>query len=784
MAESQRDFSPFLQLEGGRASRSVLLLVALLMICGGGCGDHGVEFRSPRFVSAPGTHLIECFDSAAVWHETSKIEFGSPEARCHFVSGWGQDEESGGVWALGGHSSLEFFLRVPKAIRLKLDYWIPPRDFMPEQGMVVNVNGVELARIDFRSKTSARWNVEVPESLLRVGINRLDFHYDHVVRPCDLDGESRDARPLAVLWHGIDFKGLQTVAPPTRDQAPGSAAVTIPLGAQVGFFENLPAGTQLSIAGFDSWIGSGVVPGLEILVETDGRPMTRFMVEPDNSLKSLTFPLPESRSPWTKITFRPSVEGSRFHGRGGLRLIDPVLIMPTGFGPPEDVGSKAGRGHSDELELAEGTNIIIYLIDCLRADHVGAYGYDRPITPNIDLFASDSVVFENAFAQSSWTRPSVASLMTGMPPRVHGVLADLDVLPEDLPYLPQILQEAGYETASVITNGMVSQKFGFGRGYSYFERLAEQHRRSPEIHQQSDRLNEVIFDFLNRRSGVKPLFLYAHSTDPHAPYLPRKVYLERFASEVENPEIGRHDRVEDLDILSPREAEGLQGQLMDLYDAEIAFNDANFGRFLKALKDRGLYDSSVIVLVADHGEQFFEHGRWQHGFDLYQEVLHIPLIVRFPFGRWAGKRVPEAVQHVDLLPSLVDFVGLPEPQGIRGRSFLPILVGSDGVRDEQASFAWLARQPESRLLRSIILGSMKLILNEVADRPKDVMELYDLDEDPLENDNLADRQPIAAGYLRALIDREDVSSAENEGVEEAVLDEDLEDNLRALGYLQ
>jgi len=784
MTENRMYSSSFLFQGRCRLSGCGALILGFLTICCGGCGDHGVEYRSPRFVSAPGKHLLNHFDSAEVWHETSKIEFGSPEARRHFVSGWGQDEDSGGVWALGGYSSVGFFLREPKAIQLKLDYWIPPRDFMPEQGMVVNVNGVELARIDFRSKTSARWNVEVPESLVRAGINRLDFHYDHVVRPCDLDSVSRDARPLAVLWHEIDFKGLRTVAPPSRDQAPGRAAVTIPLGAQVGFFENLPVGTQLSIGGFDSWIRSGAVPGLEILVETDGQPMTRFMVEPDNSLKSLTFSLPESRFPWTKITFRPSVEGRRFHGSGGLRLIDPVLIMPTGFGPPVDVEITADWGHADELGPAKGTNIIIYLIDCLRADHVGAYGYNRPITPNIDLFASDSVVFENAFAQSSWTRPSVASLMTGMPPRVHGVQADLDVLPEDLPYLPQILQEAGYETASVITNGMVSQKFGFGRGYSYFERLAEQHRRSPEIHQQSDRLNEVIFDFFNRRSGVKPLFLYAHSTDPHAPYLPRKLYLDRFASEVENPEIGRHDRVENLDILSPREAEGLQDRLMDLYDAEIAFNDANFGRFLKELKDRGLYDSSVIVLVADHGEQFFEHGRWQHGIDLYQEVLHVPLIVRFPSGRWAGRRVLEPVEYLDLLPSVLDFVGFGEPKGIQGRTFLPILVSSNEVRDGRASFAWLARKPESRRLRSVILGPMKLILNDISDRPKDVMELFDLDNDPLENDNLADRRPIAAGYLRALIDREGASRGEHDDVEEAVLDEELEDNLRALGYLQ
>ncbi|MCD4748322.1 MAG: sulfatase-like hydrolase/transferase [Thermoanaerobaculales bacterium] len=336
----------------------------------------------------------------------------------------------------------------------------------------------------------------------------------------------------------------------------------------------------------------------------------------------------------------------------------------------------------------------------------------------------------------------------------------------------------------MMTNSMVAQKFAIGRGYSHFERLAEQHRRSPEIHQQSDRLNEVVFDYLARRSEPKPLFLYAHSTDPHAPYLPRQPFLDEFASGVENPEIGRHDRVENLKTLAPQEVGGLRDDLMALYDAEIAFNDAHFGHFLQELKDRGLYDDSVIVLVADHGEQFYEHGRWQHGLDLYQEVLHVPLIVRFPSGQWAGHRVAGTAELIDLLPSLMDLIGLQRPAGIHGHSFLPALRSPDDAQEVRASFACLARRPDTRLLKSIILGSAKLISNEVSDRPKDVSEFFDLKEDPLERDNLADQRPVEVGFLRALLSRTGASWEKREDVEAAVLDQDLEENLRALGYLE
>ncbi|MCD4748321.1 MAG: sulfatase-like hydrolase/transferase [Thermoanaerobaculales bacterium] len=429
---------------GSLLNHHMAVVLLLFLICVGGCGDRGVEFRSPRFESAAGLHLVDRLDSAEIWHETRVIDFGTPQARQHLVSGWGKDEggkavRSRGVWALGYRSSLDFYLRDARPLGLKLDCWVPAASHMTEQGMAIKVNGRALTRVELQSKPVNKLRVEVPETLLQAGLNRLDFIYDHMNRPCDIDPESRDARPLAVFWRRLVFGGLEKVEAPGAGPDPERKTLTLPFGTQVSFFESLPPGTELSIGGFDSWVRSGSPLGLEILVEADGGPTRRFEIAADPFPESLTFALPESRFPWTKITFRPAGGGGPASGRGGLTLLDPVLVMPAPTTTAAEAEPPSHQGLADRGQVATRSDIIIYLIDCLRADHVGAYGYDRAITPNIDLFASEAVVFENAFAQSSWTRPAVASLLTGIYPQVHGVHGGLDVLSPDLPYLPEIL---------------------------------------------------------------------------------------------------------------------------------------------------------------------------------------------------------------------------------------------------------------------------------------------------------------------------------------------------------
>ena len=266
-------------------------------------------------------------------------------------------------------------------------------------------------------------------------------------------------------------------------------------------------------------------------------------------------------------------------------------------------------------ELVQGeptqTNVLVFLIDALRADHLGCYGYDRDTSPTIDLFAKESVRFTHVTAQASWTRPSVASLLTSTYPNLHGAEDRPDVMRGNLPALATALGAAGYETQCFMTNPNCLPIWGTGRGFSRFVDADSMKWLEAD---DAKAVNRVM-DALENVAG-RPWFFYVHVMGPHEPYIPKPSFDTKF---------------------TPRAPTATQDEKvmrdMALYDGKIAYADAQFGRLLADLKARGLYDKTLIVLLSDHGEQFMEHGDTSHGKSLYQEEIHVPLMVRMPGGR-------------------------------------------------------------------------------------------------------------------------------------------------------
>ena len=266
-------------------------------------------------------------------------------------------------------------------------------------------------------------------------------------------------------------------------------------------------------------------------------------------------------------------------------------------------------------------NLVLISIDCLRADHVGAYGYERDTTPNLDRVASESEVFEWAFSTASWTLPSHMSMLTGELPSFHGA-TKWEKLDPAVPYLPELMVEAGYRAAGVVSWVYLSQAYGFERGFQFYEVLAD-----PEA---SDIVDEAIAQ-LDRGAG-QPQFLFVHLYDPHWPYLPPPEFLDRFGPRP-------RDISELLKRLGAGEAPSEMFSPEDvirLYDGEVAFVDRELGRFFDAMRERGAYEDSLIIITADHGEAFHEHGHWQHSQTLFDEVTRVPLIVKWPSGERAG----------------------------------------------------------------------------------------------------------------------------------------------------
>jgi arylsulfatase A-like enzyme len=421
-------------------------------------------------------------------------------------------------------------------------------------------------------------------------------------------------------------------------------------------------------------------------------------------------------------------------------------------------------------------NLVVYLIDTLRADHLGSYGYPKPTSPEIDELARSAVRFVEARAQSSWTKPAVATILTGLYPVQHGAERRSKGLDPSLVTLAERLATAGYQTAFFGTNPTVTQKFGFDQGFDEFNYVARKvgrRRRSVDSHT----IHREIVAWLDRRDASKPFFLFVHTLDPHDAYRPDEPWRSRFAPGVD---------VEAACCVRDQQVSGLTGEAAlrraeesrALYDGEIAQNDAAFGLLVDELERRGLADGSAIVLTSDHGEEFFDHGGWGHASTLYEEVLRVPFILRLPRGARGGTELAGPLDQIDVAPTLLALAGL-DASGMPGASWLPALDGGDAPDAE--SLAWLAHPSFS--ISAAAGGGWKWIgFTSPVPPGRPAEELFRLAADPLERENLLAREPGRARWLAA----RSASVAERAGpavAPEVEIDAELDRELRALGYI-
>jgi arylsulfatase len=355
--------------------------------------------------------------------------------------------------------------------------------------------------------------------------------------------------------------------------------------------------------------------------------------------------------------------------RWGLRPLLAVLALVAGL---------AACGTS------EPPSIVLVVIDTVRADHLTPYGYERDTSPHIERLARSGTLFLQGVAASPWTGPSVASIVTGRYPDEVGIRGLRHRLPPSVPSLAQILRDAGYATAAVVSNALAGPAYGYHRGYDSFH--FEHYKLQPEgsaappgqPYFTADRVTERALAWI--ASAPKPFFLYLHYTDPHEPYLPPPRWRDRFVREASGFDETllngkRFTRVPlDGDELAAVRAH---------YEAEIAFVDHEVGRLVDALGN-----DVIVVLTGDHGEEFRDHGAFLHGHTLYQELLRVPLLLAGPgIPRDRTSAVPAS--HVDILPTVLELARVPSPPSVNGRS----LLGAPG--EPPARTALLARSASS-----------------------------------------------------------------------------------------
>ena len=737
--------------------RTAAVIVLAVLACSPG------RREAPRRVH----DLLALFPVAEVHREVGTIDFGTPAARAHLAGGWYSNERSADgttyVWSRGKVSVVEFFLAAPRD--LKAEIRCAPLDVSgPPQWISLALNGRPLARRELAPGLRG-YAFDLPHAALTAGTNRLELRYRNVSEPVRATGRRR----LAVRFDALRFlpAGPPAAEPPRLEQG----ALYLPYGSGVVYYLDLPAESALALGGLAER-GAGEEGGqLSVAVRTEGGERAERALTPGGGGRTVALPGRGERL--VRLALRAA--GGRPGAAGGLVLQAPAIVAAGGSRPtvvrPAVVQPAPAR--VPPRPWPPRPNVVVYLVDTLRADRLGCYGAAKPLSPHVDAFARDATLFERAVAQSTWTRPAVASLLTGLGPLAHGVETLDDRLPEAATTLPELLHAAGYRTAGWSTNPQVSAGTGLAQGFDDFEVF----QKDPG----SAAVNRRVFAWLDRssaRAGSRsPFFLYVHTLDPHAPYEPLPEMRRRFAAGI--PEgAGSHAEVVEAYGARGPEREARVARLSRLYDAEVAGNDRSFGELVAELRRRGLYDGALVVFVADHGEEFDEHGELGHGNDLYEPTLHVPFVVKWP-RQAAGERVRALAQQVDLLPTLLAAAGLPRPAALPGTDLFALRAAPSGFR--RAALSHLSYDGREGV--SLVDGSWKLIL-PFTPRLGAGPELYRLDADPAETDDLALRDDVRAGWLVERIQGElRLAGMGRTAAGRAPVDEETRKALRALGYL-
>jgi choline-sulfatase len=744
------------------AFRQLLVLISLLGLLAG-CGDAKQPGASRETVH----DLIADLDLMEMQREPGLVDVGTPEARELLRKGWWLDEAEGGrtfAWSDGPESELELFLAVPRDVPLTLrgtPYQDPAVPSQPPQEVTIVLNGETVGKVTV-APDGREARVVLPQRHLRAGENQLVLRYAWTRSPWNgrsggIGGEHR----RAVAWDLLRFE--TGVDEASRVRTVGDR-LALPFGWRIDSYLRLPAGATLNLD--DLRLRGSQRGELRVTLRpADGTERELARLHPGE--RPIVLQLPDSGLLPVRLSLTAVPQTPGGPAGSGLVLGRPAIVTPRTKAAPAVASLRPPAPPRPR-------NVILYLVDTLRADHLGCYGYGRPVSPRVNAFAREAALFRHTVAQSSWTRPSTTTILTGLLPRTHGIYGHRDSLAPEAVTLAERLRERGYRTAGIVTNPNVARNFGLDQGFETYRLLGARHSAATDV---NDRAAEWLDTVWTKDA---PFFLYLHTMEPHAPYAPPSPFRQRFAPGVQDENLTRMRIVERLEKGEIPATPEMRQALQDLYDAEIAANDAAFGALIDLLVRRGLWEDTVIVFVSDHGEEFLDHQGWEHGKTLHTEMLDVPLIVRAP-GAW-GRVVERQVQQADVVPTILDLLGLPLARGLEGRSLRSMILGGGPPETDPPdtmAFSWL----EERSLRAAAVTTPEWRLIEKR-FPIPGRFLYDRRADPQEQHDLASQQSVWAGYLRArLRAAERARKGTLRAGETTTLDPEVQKQLEALGYM-
>jgi arylsulfatase A-like enzyme len=507
--------------------------------------------------------------------------------------------------------------------------------------------------------------------------------------------------------------------------------------------------------------------------------------------------------------------------RGGVRLCRPLpwiaifvllalSLVPVAFfarsGPgTAGVSGETGKRYTENRSLGKApVNVLLITVDTLRADHMHCYGYSRKTSPAMDRLGRDGALFLQCLAPAPNTHPSVASILTSLPVSSFDNYVLEGFVPGTVETMASILKEEGYTTGAVVYNPWLSRAMGFSRGFDTYEEVSAKGGGAAAV-------TALGLEWIEEKAG-EPFFLWIHYLDPHHPYDPPPPFHEAFLPEQPAAPPGGRPKtntryLKGLASSGPDAAKIEMERILALYDGEILYTDTEIDRLLAGLERRAFLDRTLTVLTADHGEEFLEHGGMLHGHSLFGELLHVPLLFRLPGRIQPGLRLDARVRALDILPTVLDFCGLPGRDACRGASLYPLLAGGSQAlagpglvaeklhRDKMATGPLLSLEEGKYKLvapyfRPYCFGySPGKILQSFREfgvflfGPDEIL-LFDRALDPGEKHNRASEQKGLARELRRKLKVEARSSPRLGAGEKKKFDSETLERIRSLGYME
>ncbi len=678
------------------------------------------------------------------------IDFGTADqhkyTRGGWKTGWAESKNEKGVtYAPADARKSDVNVVIPDGGEVK-EIIIRGRTAVAGQVLTVYVDGNRVGD----GKFEAGWStIRIPAKGLEPGLHGIDYVFSK-------EGSTRadiDWMLLAREAAAAEPAVMPRVLPIKIDKSPMRSLIA-PSARSYSFFLQPPNDARLV---FD--FGADTNATFKITAQADGAEAKELWSA-------------AAKNEWQEAV----VDLSAYSGKATrLSLVTEGDSGVAGWGEPEIMLGKAPA--PPMKEGAAPKNVILILMDTNRADNFKAFNPDSKVkTPSFDAFAAKSLVFENAYNQENWTKPSVATTLSGTYPDTHQTKKDSSALPTDVEMISERLKKEGFQTAGFVANGYISEKFGFEKGWDVFKNYIRESKPSQAEHVYGDSLA-----WLKEHKDEK-YFLYIQTIDPHVPYRHKGEATAQYYAGDYSGALGNSISAEKQIAAgkTPPSANDLKW-LKAMYYGETTHHDTEMGKFLAELEGMGVLNDTMVIVTNDHGEELGEHKKFGHGHSLYEELLRAPLIMHYPPLIEAGKFTGEVAENVDISPTIVDVLGLKPMEKADGLSLLPLMKGEP----VQRPFYAMSEFMDSR--RAIRVGGWKMIW------AGSTVNVFHSENDRAETEDLAKKALIArrmlevhAGEAQAAFDKkqrmQDITTKRKFKAGEAEIDPETRKQLEALGY--